>query len=284
MRSVRECAYMRPSGKSSLTPAPPCTWIARSMTSQRDPRRDHLDGGDLGARRLGADVVDQPGGLEGQQPRLLDRHPRLGDLLAHHALLGERLAEGDARRGALAHQLERPLRHADRAHAVMDAAGPEPAWAIAKPPPSSPIRLLDRHADVGRSATSQWPCWSLVAEDRQVADDLDARGVHRHEDHRLLAVRSARRVGLAHHDEDLAARVGGAARPPLAAVDDVVVAVAGDRASRCWSRPMTRRPARSSRTPSGSRRPAAAAATAPSAPPCRTCAAPPCCRCPAPRS
>ena len=40
--------------------------------------------------------------------------------------------------------------------------------------------------------------------------------------------RSAVRVGLAHHDEDLAVRVHRAGRPPLAAVDDVLVAVALD--------------------------------------------------------
>jgi hypothetical protein len=39
-----------------------------------------------------------------------------------------------------------------------------------------------------------------------------------------------RRAGLAHQDEDLAARIVGAARPPLAAVDHVVVAVALDAA------------------------------------------------------
>ena len=70
------------------------------------------------------------------------------------------------------------------------------------------------------------------------------------------------RVGLAHHDEDLAALVGRAGDPPLLAVDDVVVAVAADRWSGCSWRPTTRRRARSSRTPNGSRPPAAARATA----------------------
>ena len=53
---------------------------------------------------------------------------------------------------------------------------------------------------------------------------------------------------------------------------------------RCSWRPRRRRRARSSRTPSGSRPRAAAAATGPSAPGCRTCAAPPCSRCSGRRS
>ena len=56
----------------------------------------------------------------------------------------------------------------------------------------------------------------------------DARRVHRHQDHRLLLVAGRGRIGLAHEDQDLAARIAGAGDPPLAAVDDVVVAVADD--------------------------------------------------------
>ncbi len=68
----------------------------------------------------------------------------------------------------------------------------------------------------------------VVAEDRELALHGDPRRLHRHEDHRLLAV--ARRAGirLAHEDQDLAARVTGAAGPPLAAVDQVMIPVAHD--------------------------------------------------------
>src|SRR3712207_7841937 len=69
----------------------------------------------------------------------------------------------------------------------------------------------------------------LVPEDGQVPDDLEALGVPGDEHHRLLAVRRPVWVGLPHDDEDLAALVGGAGDPPLAAVDHVVVAVAHDR-------------------------------------------------------
>jgi hypothetical protein len=43
-------------------------------------------------------------------------------------------------------------------------------------------------------------------------------------------LRASHGVGLAHQDRDLAARIAGPARPPFAAVDDIVVAVADDAA------------------------------------------------------
>src|SRR3546814_10465188 len=60
------------------------------------------------------------------------------------------------------------------------------------------------------------------------SSDLDPRRVHRHREHRLLLVALGAEVGLAHHDRDLAARVADSRRPPFAAVDDIIVAVALD--------------------------------------------------------
>jgi hypothetical protein len=59
---------------------------------------------------------------------------------------------------------------------------------------------------------------------------FDAGRVHRDEDHRLSVVRVGVGIGDAHEHRDLAARVEAAAREPLVAVDDVVVAVALDAA------------------------------------------------------
>ncbi len=82
-----------------------------------------LDHGDPDPRLLGIDIVHHPGGLEGQQARLLYIHAGLGDDIDIAAQARQRLAEGDTRDRALAQQLERFLRRADRAHAVVDAAG-----------------------------------------------------------------------------------------------------------------------------------------------------------------
>ena len=70
----------------------------------------------------------------------------------------------------------------------------------------------------------------VIAEHRQMPHDRDARSVARHQDHRLLLMLGRVRIGLAHEDHDLAARVAGAGSPPFTAVDDVFVAVAVDRA------------------------------------------------------
>ncbi len=70
----------------------------------------------------------------------------------------------------------------------------------------------------------------VIAEDRQVTDDLDARSIQFHQHHRLLLVLLRLEVGLAHHDRDLAARIARTRRPPLGAVDHVFVAFAADRA------------------------------------------------------
>jgi len=71
-----------------------------------------------------------------------------------------------------------------------------------------------------------WPCGASSNP-----NDADARQPGGHQDHRLLLVaRGIVGIGLAHQDVELAARVAGAARPPLAAVDHVMVAVALDAA------------------------------------------------------
>ena len=61
-----------------------------------------------------------------------------------------------------------------------------------------------------------------------------------HEDHALAAVALGVGVGDAHHDQQLAARRHRARRPPLAPVDDVVVAVALDARRDVGARRRTR--------------------------------------------
>ena len=68
----------------------------------------------------------------------------------------------------------------------------------------------------------------VVAEDGEHFLDRDALAVERHQDLRLLLVLRSLRVGLAHQDCDLAARVADARGPPFAPVDHVVIAVALD--------------------------------------------------------
>ena len=96
--------------------------------------------------------------------------------------------------------------------------GPSRACAIAKPVALAADEVRRGHAhvverDLGVPAVVA----VVVAEHGQRAHDPHARGVARHEDHRLLAVALGVGVGLAHHDEDRGIRVHRARRPPLAA-------------------------------------------------------------------
>ena len=66
----------------------------------------------------------------------------------------------------------------------------------------------------------------VVAKHRERAHDGDALGIGGHQHHALLRMAGCLGVRLAHHDVDGAAWVTRARGPPLAAVDDVFVAIA----------------------------------------------------------
>ncbi len=130
---------------------------------------------------------------------------------------------------ALAHQLERAFGQADQSHAVVDAARPQPSLSDLEAPALAKQDVLCRHPNVLEHDLAVAMRRIVIPEHRQGAQQLHAGRVHRHQDHRLPQVR-ARVIGLAlpHHDQDPAARIVGARAPPLAAIDDVRVAVAFD--------------------------------------------------------
>jgi hypothetical protein len=112
---------------------------------------------------------------------------------------------------------------------VVDAAGAEPRLGDRESAAFLADEVVDRHPDVGEHHLGVAAVRAVgVAEHPQSALDLDTGRVPRHQHHALLAVRLAVRVRLAHDDEQLAARRQRPGRPPLPAVDHVVVAVALD--------------------------------------------------------
>ncbi len=112
----------------------------------------------------------------------------------------------------------------------MDAARPEPPLRDLETAALAEQDVAHRHAHVLVHDLAMAVRRVVEAEHRQHALDRDAGHIPRHQDHRLLLVAvGIVRGGLAHEDDDLAARVADARRPPLAAVDHVVVAVALDR-------------------------------------------------------
>ena len=144
------------------------------------------------------------------------------------ALFGDRAAKGDAADQALAHVFQRAFGHADGAHAVMDAARSQAALGNLETASFAQQDIRGRHAHVFKADFAMAVRRVVVAEYRQRAQDGHARRVDRHQDHRLLLVARRFGIGLAHEDDNLAARIAGAGGPPFAAVDDVVVAVAHD--------------------------------------------------------
>ena len=69
----------------------------------------------------------------------------------------------------------------------------------------------------------------VVAKHVQHGLNLHARGVHGHQNLRLALVLGRIRVGDAHENHHLAARVASAGSPPLLAVDDVLVSIQNRR-------------------------------------------------------
>src|SRR6267154_1627196 len=168
-------------------------------------RSGDLDRLDLGVGALVPHRVHQPRGLEDKQPGLLDPDPRLGDPVLDHALLGERPPERGPARDPLAQQFERPLGSTDHPHAVVDPARAEPGLGDGEPAALLVGQVGGGHSHVGEADLGVPAVRRVVvAEQAHAAADADAGGVPGYQDHRLLPVPFGARVGLAHHDEDLA--------------------------------------------------------------------------------
>src|SRR6266851_719551 len=150
-------------------------------------RGGDLDGLDLGVGALVPRRVHEPGGLEDQQPGLLDPHPRLGDPVLDHALLGERPPERGALDDPPAQQLQGPLGTADQPHAVVDPAGSEPGLRDGEAAAFLADEVGRRHPDVGEGDLGVAAVRRIVvAEQAHPAPDADPGGVPRDQDHRLL--------------------------------------------------------------------------------------------------
>mmetsp|Transcript_14695 Transcript_14695/g.47184 ORF Transcript_14695/g.47184 Transcript_14695/m.47184 type:complete len:801 (-) Transcript_14695:62-2464(-) len=167
--------------------------------------------------------------LAHEVPHAVDVGAALRDAVDDGVALGERLAKGNARLGARAHERECALGLADGAHAVVDAAGAQPPLrnleALAFAPEDGGLRhtaVLERDLHVA--------LWRVgVAKHGQRPHEPDAGRVHRHEEHGLLLVEvRVFRVRLAHQNHDLRVQRARAGAPPFAAVDDVVAPLLAD--------------------------------------------------------
>jgi hypothetical protein len=108
--------------------------------------------------------------------------------------------------------------------------GPSRPCAISKPRPFAEQHVGGRDAHILELDLHMAVRRIVIAVDGERALDRDAGRVERDQHHRLLLVLSRARVGLAHHDRDLAARIACAARPPFPPVQHVLVTVSGNLA------------------------------------------------------
>ena len=191
-------------------------------------RHGRLDLGDLGlgarrCRRCRASRrrAARAGGPELMAIRARARRSRLPPRLAIGLPKATRLVErSQASSSAFSARPMRRMQWCTR-------PGPRRPWAISKARPGpARIAVRGRRTPLRRDLAVAERL-VVLAERGEHPLDLDAGGLERHDDHRVLAVPVGAGVGEAHEDADLAVGVAGAGRPPLAAVEHDVVAVEG---------------------------------------------------------
>ncbi|VXC79955.1 hypothetical protein PSEUDO9AZ_20004 [Pseudomonas sp. 9AZ] len=193
---------------------------------QRHVRCDHLDLGDLTGGNLVTHGVHHVRRVQRQQTCHVDFHARVGDVINVAAQTRQRFAKGGAADGALAHQLQCALGHADGAHAVVNTAWAKATLGNFEATALTQQHVFVRYTDVFEQYFGMAVRCIVVTEHRQRTQHFHAGGVHRHQNHRVLCMARAIRIGQAHEDHDFAARVASARCPPFAAVDHPLIALA----------------------------------------------------------
>src|SRR6202034_3710587 len=96
--------------------------------------RDDFNHRDFGASLLVSYGVHHVGSLQCEKASLFDLHTRDRNVGADRTLFSERFSERHARLNTFAHQLEGPLGHADRPHAMVDPPGSQAPLGDLKSP------------------------------------------------------------------------------------------------------------------------------------------------------
>src|SRR5258707_493602 len=111
---------------------------------------------------------------------------------------------------------------------MMDATWSQPPLRDLKPAPFAKQDVRDWNTYIIKRDFTVSVRRVVIPKHSQHSLDFHARSVHRHQNHRLLPMRWRRRIRLAHEDSDLAARVACPRRPPLPAVNNVVISAASN--------------------------------------------------------
>ena len=252
----RRCGRRAPSRTSrraacrSVRPSPPCTWIARSMTSFSTRAASNLMT-EISTR------ASSPASILCAASSVISRQAWMS---AAESAIQFWIVCLSASREPNASRSSARVHSSSKARCIWPSQrmtwwirpGPEPLLRDAKAVARLAERVLDGHSDAGvRDLAVRRPAAPAVAENRH-GRDLDPFHIGRDDDLRRPPVRLRVRVGDGHED-----REGGAlraAREPLVSVDHPLVAVAhgaGPQRRRVGAR---RPPARSSRRTSAPRR------------------------------
>ena len=194
-------------------------------------RYHDLDHGHPVASAAGALLVEGLRGGQRQQPGLLDLAAAEGDGLLGHAVASDGLAEDDARLGAIDHGLQGAFGQADQAHAMVHASRSQTTLGDLEALALAVDQMAERHPRVLEGDFGMTIGGVVETEQLQRPNDAHAGGIPRHDHHRVARVRLGLGIGLAHDNEEFAARIHGAGGPPFAPADAVVIAVAEDAAA-----------------------------------------------------
>src|SRR6478672_26203 len=225
-RIARCQLYSRASGKSSDTPAAPCTWIARSMTSHATCGATAL----IWDTRTWASLLP----CASMVHAAFSHNSRAWSISLRERAICSRTTPCSL--NGLPNATRLPTRSTISANARSAAPSARMQWWMRAEPrlgDREPRALLAEqvlhghpHVVVDDLAV---PVLVLPAEHGRGAKDGDPWCIYGRQHHRLLLMAGRVGVGAAHHNQDLAARIRRPGRPPLAAVDHVVTAVAGDQ-------------------------------------------------------
>ena len=201
-RSVRRWAYIEASGKSSLMPPAPWTWMARSMILRATFGAATLMALISTAAALLPTVSISHAVLSVSKRTISSsmRASAIQSMMFDRSAMRRPKVAGER---PLAQQLQGPLGGADGAHAVVDPPGPEPRLADREPVALSGDEVGRRHAHVVELELDV-PLLVHVAEHREGPLDRQPGRVLGDEDLALLPMGGRLRIGLAHHDEDRA--------------------------------------------------------------------------------
>ena len=148
--------------------------------------------------------------------------------MLNRGLFDERLAKGHPLLGPRAHQLKAALGHPHKTHGVLKTAGAETPLSNLKTAALTLDHIADRHPRIFEQQFRLTAGRVQAVESAQGPHQFHTEGVPGHQNRRMLAMPVVLRIGLAHHQHDLAARTYRTGGPPLAAIEHVLVTITSE--------------------------------------------------------